>query len=397
MRYNNIYEGDFMLGAIIGDIAGSFYEVEEINALKNNPDKKRSYEERIKILDKSVPIFTDDCSYTDDTVLTIAIAEALIKGIDFEEVLKQYGLEEISLGADKYGRSRFGSGFVSWLKGEKEGDSYGNGASMRISPVGYYYDDLEYVLKTTRQATVPSHNNKEAIKGAQAVASTIYLARNNFSKEEIKDFLESRFGYFIHYDLEELQKNYKFSARTINSVPQAIFCFLESTDFEDCLRKSISIGGDTDTIAAISCSIAESFYGIPEELKQKALSYLPERYKKVLNEFYKILELKSILLDLDICHDSFWEFMRTRVKRINFPLTADIWGVFPEKNNQDFRILVPTLTSDFSYRINIHEYAHAYELFLKLQEEKSIADIDIKQSEEFAVSKEKEYELQKVL
>ena len=164
MRYNNIYEGDFMLGAIIGDIAGSFYEVEEINALKNNPDKKRSYEERIKILDKSVPIFTDDCSYTDDTVLTIAIAEALIKGIDFEEVLKQYGLEEISLGADKYGR--FGSGFVSWLKGEKEGDSYGNGASMRISPVGYYYDDLEYVLKTTRQATVPSHNNKEAIKGA---------------------------------------------------------------------------------------------------------------------------------------------------------------------------------------------------------------------------------------
>lgn len=386
-----------MLGAIIGDIAGSYYEVEEINALKHNPDKKRSYEERIKILDRTIPLFTEECSYTDDTVLTIAIADSLMNGLSYEETLKKYGLEEISLGKDKYGRSRFGSGFVSWLKGEKEGDSYGNGASMRISPVGYYYDDLEYVLTATRQATAPSHNNKEAIKGAQAVASTIYLARNEFSKEEIKDFLESRFGYFMNFDLEALQKNYKFSARTNSSVPQAIFCFLESTDFEDCLRKSISIGGDTDTIAAISCSIAESFYGIPEELKQQVLTFLPEKYKRVLQDFYNILELKKNLLDLEICHDSFWDFMRTRTKRINTSLNTDIWGVFPEINNQDFRILVPVLSNDFSYRINIHEYAHAYELFLKLQEEKSIANIDVKESEQFAQSKEKEYELKKTL
>lgn len=388
-----------MLGAIIGDIVGSYYEVEEINALKNNPDKKRSYEDRIKILDKRVPLFTEDCSYTDDSVLTIAIAHSLNSGLPFEEVLRNYGLEEISLGQDKYGRSRFGSGFVLWLKGEKEGDSYGNGASMRISPVGYYYDDLEYILKTTRQATIPSHNNKEAIKGAQAVASTIYLARNDFSKEEIKDFLESRFGYFMNFDLEDLQKNYKFSARTNSSVPQAIFCFLESNDFEDCLRKSISIGGDTDTIAAISCSIAESFYGIPEELKKQALSYLPEKYQKVVTDFYNILDLKRILLDLEICHDDFWEFMRTRTKRINFSLNSGVWGLFPsvnqDTNTSDFKILVPTLSSDFSYKINIHEYAHAYELFLKLQEEKNIDNIDVKKSEEFAISKEKEYELKK--
>lgn len=390
-----------MLGAIIGDIVGSFYEVEEINAFKNNPDKKRSYEERIKILNREVPLFTSECSYTDDSVLTIAISTALTDGKNFEEVLKEYGLKEIALGEDKYGRSRFGSGFVSWLKGEKEGDSFGNGASMRISPVGYYYDDLNYVLNMSKQATIPSHNHPEAIKGAQAVATTIYLARNNFSKEEIKDFLESRFGYFMNFDLEDLQRNYKFSSKTINSVPQAIFCFLESTDFEDCLRKALSIGGDTDTIAAIAGGIAESFYGIPEDLKNKALSYLPESYKKQVIKFYNILELKKHLLDLEICHDEFWEYMRKNTRRVNLPLNSGVWGTFidnkVENTHQNIRILVPPLTTDFSYKINIHEYAHAYELFNLLQEGKNLESINIKDSEEFAQSKEREYQLKKVL
>lgn len=390
-----------MLGAIIGDIVGSYYEVEEVNALKNNPDKKRSYEERIKILDKNTPLFIKECSYTDDTVLTTAIASSLLTGESFEESLKEYGTKELSLGVDAYGRSRFGKGFISWLKGEKEGDSFGNGASMRISPIGYFYDDLKYVLEVAKSATIPSHNNKEAIKGAQAVASTIYLARNNYSKEEIKDFLESKFGYFFNYDLEYLQRNYKFSSKTNDSVPQAIFCFLESTDFEDCLRKSISIGGDTDTIAAISCSIAESYYGIPEDIRKQALTYIPESYKKKITEFYNILKLKEILLDLDICHDSFWEYMRTRTKRVNYPLNSGVWGTFIDNKvgdtEQNIKILVPPLTSDFSFKINIHEYAHAYELFILLQEGKELADINIKESEEFAISKEDEYQLKKVL
>lgn len=390
-----------MLGAIIGDIVGSHYEVEEINALKNNPDKKRSYEDRIKILDKSVPLFTDSCSYTDDSVLTLAIANALVEPTTFEESLRKYGQDEISLGVDKYGRSRFGRGFVSWLKGEKEGNSYGNGASMRISPIGYFYDDLDYVIREARKATTPSHNDKEAIKGAQAVASTIYLARNGYSKDEIKDFLESRFRYFFHYDLEELQRNYKFSSRTINSVPQAIFCFLESTDFEDCLRKSISIGGDTDTIAAISCSIAESFYGIPEELKKQALAYLPKKYQNQVLKFYQLLNLKRILLDLQICHDEFWEYMRFRTKRVNYPLNSGIWGTFVDNKvddkNPDIRILVPELNSELSYLINIHEHAHAYELFSMLQDKEDLNNLNKEASEQFAVSKEKEYQLQKVL
>lgn len=390
-----------MLGAIIGDIVGSTYEVEEINAYKNSPNKKRSYEERIKILNREVPLFTSDCSYTDDSVLTIAISKSLTDGEDFEEVLREYGLQEIALGVDKYGRSRFGSGFVSWLKGEKVGDSFGNGASMRISPIGFYYDDLNYVLAKTTEATIPSHNHEEAIKGAQAVSSAIYLARNDFSKEEIVDFLESHFGYFFNYSLEDLQRNYTFSSKSNNSVPQAIFCFLESTDFEDCLRKSISIGGDSDTIAAIACSIAESYYGISEELKKQALSYLPVDYKNQVAKFYSILELKKHLLDLEICHDEFWEYMRFNTRRINYPLNSGVWGTFIDNkvgNHQpNIRILVPPLTSDFAYRINIHEYAHAYELFMLLKDNQNIDNVNVKNSEEFAKSKEQEYQLKKVL
>ncbi len=390
-----------MLGAIIGDIVGSFYEVEEVNALKNNPNKKRSYEERVEILKEETPLFTDSCSYTDDTVLTIAISNALTDGKTFEEVLREYGLEEISLGVDKYGRSRFGKGFISWLKGEKEGNSFGNGASMRISAIALYYDDLNMVLQKTKEATITSHNHKEAIRASQAVASAIYLARNDFSKDEIKDFLESRFKYFFDYSLEDLQRNYKFSSESIKSVPEAIFCFLESTSFEDCLRKSISIGGDTDTIAAISCSIAESYYGIPEYLKEQALTYLSEKYKHQIEKFYNIIRLKKELLDLGICHDEFWEYMRTRTKRVNFPLSSGVWGTFIDNKvpnqEQNIRILVPQLTSELSYLINIHEYAHAYELYTLLELGKDIDNINIKNSENFAISKEEEYKLKKVL
>lgn len=231
-----------MLGAIIGDIVGSIYEVEEIKAINTHPDKKRSYEERITILNNSTPLFISDCSYTDDTVLTTAIASSLLGKKSFEESLREYGLKEIELGKDKYGRSRFGKGFVSWLKKEKVGDSYGNGASMRISPIAYFYDDLDVILSKTKEAAIPSHNHEEAILGAQAVNTAIYLSRNNYSKEEIKKELERRFNLDLNFNLEELQHNYRFSSRTSESVPQAIYCFLESTSFEDCLRKSISIG-----------------------------------------------------------------------------------------------------------------------------------------------------------
>lgn len=381
-----------MLGAIIGDIVGSIYEVEEVQAIKTTTDKKRNYNERIKVLNRNTLLFLKDSSYTDDSILTLAIAYALIENKSFEASLRKFGLKEIELGQDQYGRSRFGKGFVSWLLKEKEGNSYGNGASMRISPIAYYYDDLETILDKTRQATIPSHNNEEAILGAQAVTTAIYLSRNNYSKEEIKKELESRFNINLNYSLDDLQHNYTFSSRTSESIPQAIFCFLESNSFEDCIRKSLSIGGDADTIAAISCSIAEAFYGIPNELKEKALSYLPEEYKRIISKFYSITYLKQQLLDLEICHDEFWEYMRTRTKRISAPIESGVWGTFtdnsPEGKIINIKILVPEIVDEKTLLINIHEYAHAYELF---QELGNIYNINKKSSEEYASTKEKEY------
>lgn len=385
-----------MLGAIIGDIVGSLYEVEEVNAIKNTPDKKRSYEERIAILNSDTPLFQRDSSYTDDTVLTIAIAHSLLNNEAFSESLRKYGLEEISLGEDQYGRSRFGKGFISWLKNEKIGDSYGNGAAMRISSIAYFYDDLNYILKKTEEATIPSHNNQEAIIGAQAVTTAIYLARNNYSKEEIKNELIERFNLNLDFSLEELQQNYRFSSRTNESIPQAIYCFLVSNSFEDCLRKSLSIGGDSDTIAAISCSIAEAFYGIPDNIKNKALTYLPEKYKLVLDKFYSIIYLKKQLLELGICHDEFWEYMNSHTKRIAADPSTGIWGAFTEvdQNNKlsSIRILVPVINDEKTLLINIHEYAHAYELYNELG---SDYKIDQEHSEAFAKFKEQEYLIKK--
>lgn len=385
-----------MLGSIIGDIIGSTYEVEEVQAIKTTPNKKRSYEERIAILNKATPLFQKESSYTDDTVLTTAIANALIDNHPFEDNLRKYGLEEISLGKDKYGRSRFGKGFVSWLKKEKEGDSFGNGAAMRIAPIAYYYDDLDIILEKTKQATVPSHNHEEAIIGAQAVTTTIFLAKNHYSKEEIKEELQRRFNYNLDFNLEELQRNYTFSSRSNESVPQAIFCFLDSTSFEDCIRKSISIGGDTDTIAAISCGIAEVYFGIPKEIEQVALSYIPDKYKKTINSFYSILNLKQQLLDLNICHDEFWEYMRSRTKRINAPIETGIWGTFTDNDKNgtltNIKIIVPEIIDEKTLLINIHEYAHAYELY---QELGTIYKPNKQKSEQYAISKEKEYLLQR--
>lgn len=281
-----------MLGSIIGDIAGSYLEVLEIKALKTL-EKKRSYEERIKILDENIPLFDKNSSCTDDSNLTCAIADAVINNKNYEATLKEYALKDLENGLDKYGRSRYGSNFVSWVKGEVEGISYGNGSAMRVAPIGYLFDDISTIKEQVRFATIPSHNNIEAIKGAECVAITIYLARNNFKKEEIKNYIEDNY-YKLDYDLEDLQRNYKFSAICSNSVPQALYCFLISNDFIDAIRKSLSIGGDSDTIACIVGGISEAYYGIPEEIKTEVQEYIPEYMKDILIKFYSKMTIKKL-------------------------------------------------------------------------------------------------------
>lgn len=389
-----------MLGAIIGDIVGSHYEVLEINAKQNNPDKKRSYEERISILNPEVDLFTEQCSYTDDSVLTIAIASSIISDKDYESSLRKYGTKEISLGLDKYGRSRFGRGFVNWLQDNKEGNSYGNGGAMRISPVGFYFNDIKSILEETKLATIPSHNHDDAITGAQAVTAAIYFARKGYSKKDIKTLLEFYFDYNLNFSLSELQHNYKFSSRTSESVPQAIFCFLESSSFEDAIRKSVSIGGDSDTIAAITGSISEAYYGIPEELKEKALSFLPPEYIKIVKDFYEELELRKALKSVNIENDEFIKYMRSRVKRYEHTNPDSLWGYFTEYNEEGYlcniRLLVPHIADEKSLLINIHEYTHAYEAYQKLgtkyEEKVEESEALAKENEAKYLEKKKLYE-----
>ena len=273
-----------MLGAIIGDIVGSYYEVLEIEEKKNNK-RNRSYEERIKILDKETPLFTKMASVTDDSILTCAIYDAIKNGNNYEKYLKEYGIREINLGKDIYGRSRFGKGFVDWLENKKEGNSYGNGAAMRISPVGFCFETLEEVKENAKRATIPSHNHEDALKSAEAVAVSIFLLRKGMKKEEVIDYIKNNY-YDLNYDLEELQRNYSFSSKAINSVPQALYVFSVANDFEDAIRKAISIGGDTDTIASIVGALSESYYQIPDEIKEQAKPYLKDYMYDLLKDKY---------------------------------------------------------------------------------------------------------------
>ena len=269
-----------MLGAIIGDVVGSYYEVLEVKEIKNG---HRSYNDRIKILDQNTPLFTENSSVTDDSILTFAIYKAIKENKPYEEMLKYYAKQEINLGKDMYGRSRFGKGFVEWVNSNTQGTSYGNGASMRISPVGFLFNTLEEVKQETYKATIPSHNHQETILCAEAVATSIFLLRNGISKEELKEYIEKNY-FKLDYDLEKLRRNYKFSSKSIDSVPQAIYTFLESNSFEETIRNAISIGGDTDTIACIAGSLAESYYGIPENLLEQVKPYLKDYMKELLEK-----------------------------------------------------------------------------------------------------------------
>lgn len=269
-------------GAVIGDIAGSIYETIEVMAYKKA--LKIPKKDRMLIMSKSTPIFTEENEITDDTVLTCAIANAILNNDEYANSLKKFGLEEIDLGVEKYGRSRFGGNFVKWCKGE-DLNSFGNGCAMRVSAIGLAFDSLEKTLIEAEKSAVPTHNYEECIKLTRAVAGAIYLARNKSSKSKIKNFCENEIGYKIKFNLNYLRNNYIFTSKAELSIPQAIFCFLVSNSFEDCLRKSISIGGDSDTICAIACSIASAYYGIDENILKETKKYIPKKYIDLLEKF----------------------------------------------------------------------------------------------------------------
>ena len=280
-----------MLGNIIGDVAGSIAEVREMNAKKAS--FKVPYEERIKILDKSAPLFEEGATITDDTVLTIAVMDKLINQGTYEEKFRYYGNKELEIGLDQRGMSSFGSFFETWLRDDiwgKMGTSYGNGASMRVAPIAYLSaylgENLDLVTEEITLSCRPTHNNEEAIRCALMVGAAVFYAKNCFPKKTIQLLLQN-YEYKIDYDLEYLQKNYIFSSRSSLSVPIAISVFLQSDNFEDAIRKAISVGGDTDTIACIVGGLAESYYGLDKDLAKQVKPYIKEYMHPIVDKYYR--------------------------------------------------------------------------------------------------------------
>ena len=250
-----------MIAAIAGDIIGSIYE-------------------RHNIKTTDFTLFSPKSRFTDDTVLTIAVADCILNGKDYATTIKAYG--------NRYPHAGYGGTFKKWLSGEIEGpyNSWGNGSAMRVSPVGFAFNTMNEVLSEAKKTADVSHNHPEGVKGAQAIASAVFLARTGSSKTEIKDFIEAQFEYNLSKTLAQIRPDYSFDVSCKGSVPEAIIAFLESNDVEDAIRKAISIGGDSDTIACMTGGIAQAFFKeVPEHILEAAWSVLPDDFLEVLDAF----------------------------------------------------------------------------------------------------------------
>lgn len=249
-----------MLGAIAGDIIGSVYEFEGF--------KREDF-----------PLFTADCFFTDDTVMTVATAEKLLKGGDYAKLFRGWGR--------RYPDRGYGGRFAQWLENPATGpyNSYGNGSAMRVAPVGFAFESLYDVLEEAARSAAPTHNHPEGIKGAQATAAAVFMARKGKSKKEISEYIGGEFGYKLGESVAEIRKYYKFSESCQGTVPQAIICFLESQDYEDAVRKAISLGGDADTLGCITGGIAQAAYGLPAHIAKKARALLPPEMLAIVDAF----------------------------------------------------------------------------------------------------------------
>lgn len=260
-----------MLGAIIGDVVGSIYEW--------NNHRSKDFE-----------LFGEACDFTDDTVMTLAIAEGLMAGgspDDYARFMQQLGR--------KWPGRGYGGRFLDWLHSAdpRPYSSFGNGSAMRVSPVAWAFDSLEAVEAAAHDTALPTHNHPEGIKGAQATAAAIFLARTGCGKQEIRAYIENKYGYNLHRTLNEIRPGYLFNETCQQTVPEAIIAFLESTDFEDAICCGISLGGDSDTLTAITGSIAEAAYGIPEDIRKIAFSFLPPALSGIVRRFEAWLSMRS--------------------------------------------------------------------------------------------------------
>lgn len=261
-----------MLGAIAGDIIGSVYEWHPVTV---NWDE--------------FPLFSKKSRFTDDTVMTVAVSKALLnQGDDFKSAL----IDAFHEFGKAWPWAGYGGKFKQWLmlRQREPYNSYGNGSAMRVSPVGWATQSLAETEKLACESAEVTHNHPEGIKGAQAVAGAIYLARTGKSKEEIRDYLTGRHGYNLSRSLEEIRQNYKFDMSCQRSVPEALQAFLESSSFEEAVRKAIWLRGDADTQAAIAGSVAEAFYGsVPENIARECLIRLDEPLRRHFQNWQEAL------------------------------------------------------------------------------------------------------------
>ena len=262
----------------MGDIIGSLYEFDM-------GDKTKDF-----------PLFGKGCGFTDDSVMTIAVAEALMDsaGKDDEEVRKAL-VASMQKWGRRYPDAGYGSMFRRWLR-EKDPQpygSYGNGSAMRVSAAGWLYKAFDETWKKAKLTAEVTHNHPEGIKGAMCVAAVIWMARNGKSKKEIRETVEDVFGYDLSRTCDEIRPEYHHVESCQETVPEAVTAFLEGTDFEDVIRTAVSLGGDCDTLTCIAGAMAEAFYGVPEELKAECRNRVTPEMRDVLDRFDQFLEKRA--------------------------------------------------------------------------------------------------------
>ncbi len=260
-----------MYGAIIGDMVGAPYEFDRGGKSKEFDMWGRGVE------------------FTDDTVMSVAVAEALLEaGENAEELdVKEAVIRSMQDWGHRYPDAGYGVRFSGWLREPepKPYNSFGNGSAMRVSAVGWLYDSLERTRQVARWTAEVTHNHPEGIKGAEATAAAIFMARSGATKGETKEYLVADFGYDLSRTCDEIRPGYRHVESCQETVPEAITAFLEGNDFEDVIRTAVSLGGDCDTLTCIAGSIAEAFYGVPEELKEECRKRLSEDILEVLEQF----------------------------------------------------------------------------------------------------------------
>ena len=250
-----------MIGAIAGDIIGSVYEFRPIKH-------------------KDFPLFDQGCRFTDDTVLTVAIADAILRNRPYDESLRDFGR--------RYPEAGYGRSFYHWLHTEdpQPYNSWGNGSAMRVSPVGFAYSSEKEILEQAKSTAEVTHNHPEGIKGAQATAFAIFLAKKGADKEQIRLRISERFNYNLSRTVDEIRPKYSFDISCQGTVPEAIIAFLDSISYEDAIRNAVSLGGDSDTLACITGGIAEAFYGgVPDNILSEVFSRLPSDLHELVERF----------------------------------------------------------------------------------------------------------------